>query len=666
VTLTGFKLANSKTADGYLQFTAKVELKLLDKFAERAVVELYFAFPENVEQIDPIFLPCQEAIAATDSINYIDYTSTTCSADIAYCGDEKTIVIPDIDPYAGVEVNALRNNGITDNYFSTVEKIIIPEHISTIDTHAFNKCENLQEFVVADGNECFKVIDGNLYSKDGKTLIKYAQGKPDLEFTVPDGVETIEEFAFVGSHLESLSIPKTVIAIKDSDNVAIKELLELPFYSYTAFGNSTGLLQLICPAKLLDATPIGGVQKLTILGTDGDDTICEGCLKDNTSLLEVMIDDAVEVIDEGAFESCVNLNSVVLGNNIKTICDAAFSNCAITTINLPDSLTTLSGSPFHNCQSLKTVVMGNNVSNFNPVTCFADCVSLEYISVHEIEGVSSYYSKQGCIYDEDHNLLFYPSGRSEIQFNVPNEVKKIGSNAFTAVAGLRTIVLPEGLLELGDTADSSAFKNLMLDELVIPDSFNTKLVLTDDCKIKKLSLTANTLLQADQAKIIDVEHLVVRHLTPANIYKSGTKITFAANNLKILEFEADFETEADEYTENSELPDLTELVNLNTLIIHNRKDRMPNFPSGGSPFPTSINMGGQLEHIYVPYDCELFYESTWQSQGAAMLEDENNPSADLLADIIKEYEEVASKDWLMDQLLYNTATDADIANLFII
>ena len=40
-------------------------------------------------------------------------------------------------------------------------------------------------------------MDGVLFTKDGKTLVRYSVGKSATSYTIPDGTEIIEECAFM-------------------------------------------------------------------------------------------------------------------------------------------------------------------------------------------------------------------------------------------------------------------------------------------------------------------------------------------------------------------------------------------------------------------------------------------------------------------------------------
>ncbi len=70
-------------------------------------------------------------------------------------------------------------------------------------------------FVEVDkGNKHFKAIDGTLYSEDLSRLIKYYSGSNATDFTVPNGVREICNYAFDSSNnLEQITVSDTVIHI---------------------------------------------------------------------------------------------------------------------------------------------------------------------------------------------------------------------------------------------------------------------------------------------------------------------------------------------------------------------------------------------------------------------------------------------------------------------
>lgn len=104
-------------------------------------------------------------------------------------------------------------------------QFIIPNSDFARSFNHFNECVALQAFTVNAENPYYKVVDGSLYSVDGKILYVYAHGKNDTTFTVPNGVERIEDNAFLKSNnLISVILPDSVkyiglYAFKDCENL---------------------------------------------------------------------------------------------------------------------------------------------------------------------------------------------------------------------------------------------------------------------------------------------------------------------------------------------------------------------------------------------------------------------------------------------------------------
>ena len=93
---------------------------------------------------------------------------------------------------------------------SSLTSIEIPNNVKSIGDRAFAYCDSLTSIMVDENNENYKSIDGNLYSKDGKTLIQYAIGKTDTAFTIPNSVTSI------GSHAFGNCVSLTSVVIGDS------------------------------------------------------------------------------------------------------------------------------------------------------------------------------------------------------------------------------------------------------------------------------------------------------------------------------------------------------------------------------------------------------------------------------------------------------------------
>ena len=93
----------------------------------------------------------------------------------------------------------------------------IPASVTNLGNGVFSYCTALNNITVDEENKNYQSIDGNVYTKDGKTLVQYAVGKPNSSFKVPNGVESIAAHSFVGAlKLGSLNVPNTVTSIGES------------------------------------------------------------------------------------------------------------------------------------------------------------------------------------------------------------------------------------------------------------------------------------------------------------------------------------------------------------------------------------------------------------------------------------------------------------------
>lgn len=91
--------------------------------------------------------------------------------------------------------------------------VTIPKNVKKIGRHAFNGSEGLKSIKVEKGNPSFSSKDGVLFNKNKTTLICCPSEKSG-KFTIPDGVKTLEEFAFQDSILKELTVPASVKKIK--------------------------------------------------------------------------------------------------------------------------------------------------------------------------------------------------------------------------------------------------------------------------------------------------------------------------------------------------------------------------------------------------------------------------------------------------------------------
>ena len=199
---------------------------------------------------------------------------------------------------------------------------------------------SLESITVAEGNTAYMSLDGNLYSRDGKTLIQYATGKEEASFTTPDGVESIGSYAFSGcASLASVTIGNSVEGIDNNAFSGCQDLVSV------SIGDG---------ARYIGNYAFYGCSSLASL-TLGDrmESIGNWAFISCGSLASVTLPDSVEYIGYSAFQGCWGLRSLTIGSGVRTIVSSAFSGCSsLTSVTIPDSVESIGYHAFEDCYSL--------------------------------------------------------------------------------------------------------------------------------------------------------------------------------------------------------------------------------------------------------------------------------------------------------------------------
>ena len=105
---------------------------------------------------------------------------------------------------------------IGDSVFShchSLTSILIPENVTSIGDHPFYGCSDLTEIRVDADNPSYSSDEaGVLFNKDKTTLLR-APGAISGSYHVPEGVTSIDEYAFSYCDLTSVTISESVISI---------------------------------------------------------------------------------------------------------------------------------------------------------------------------------------------------------------------------------------------------------------------------------------------------------------------------------------------------------------------------------------------------------------------------------------------------------------------
>jgi hypothetical protein len=137
-------------------------------------------------------------------------------------------------------------------------------------------------------------------------------------------------------------------------------------------------------------------------------TAIDGAFSGCTSLTSITIPNSVTTIEGGAFWGCTSLSSIIIPNSVTTIGRGAFGDCtSLSSVTIPNSVKEIGRGAFGDCTSLSSVTIPNSVKEIGR-EAFRNCTSLTSIII-------------------------------------PNSVTVIDTRAFSGCTSLSTVVLSENL-----------------------------------------------------------------------------------------------------------------------------------------------------------------------------------------------------------------------------
>ncbi len=381
-------------------------------------------------------------------------------------------------------------------YCTSLNSLIIPDAVKTIGGTPFAGCTSLTELIVTSNNNSFTSKEGNIYTKDGKTLVSYAPGKVNTSFTVPSTVTAIGDGAFYSCKaLTEITIPDSVTsigALAFSNCDALTKITlgnGVKTIGDSAFASCDSIKTINIPSSVTSIgekafyfcdslTTITVPSSVTLIGNraftncssltaievasgnsayksvegnlytkDGKTLIAYAIGKDAASFV---IPSDVKTIGDEAFSRCYSLKTITIPSGVTKIGDSAFFYSGIKAVSIPDTVTSIGDSAFADCDALKTVSIGSGVTSIGE-DAFVNCIAL---SMYEVSGSNTAYkSINGDLYSKDgKTFISYASGKKNESLVIPEGVTSISDKAFSSCYYLINITLPDSLTFIGDDA----------------------------------------------------------------------------------------------------------------------------------------------------------------------------------------------------------------------
>ena len=199
---------------------------------------------------DPIFRGCEKLTnieVSKDNECYTSIDGNLYSKDLVaiyqYCPGkiDEAFVLPST-------VKHIASNAFTDASFQRVTipegirslefrgfsscreltSIYLPKSLTYIGQYSFVYCTRLTNIEVHPDNPQYTSVDGDLYSKDMKTIIRYASGKTEEKFIIPSTITAVGGDCFSSSNnLIEVIIPNSVEFIGDSAFSQCEKLMKV-------------------------------------------------------------------------------------------------------------------------------------------------------------------------------------------------------------------------------------------------------------------------------------------------------------------------------------------------------------------------------------------------------------------------------------------------------
>lgn len=171
---------------------------------------------------------------------------------------------------------------------------------------------------------------------------------------------------------------------------------------------------------------------------------------DNSAFTYVNHGDSIEITGFDNSVSDVVIPSEIEGLPVTAISVGAFYLSTITSIEVPDSVTSIGEMAFLGCTSLKSVKLSTRVAKIDK-NAFGSCSALQEIQVAKDN--PNFSSLNGVLYSKKQDtLVIYPAAKTDAAYIIPSGVTSVAMYAFSENPYLETLTIPNSLIKVGDSA----------------------------------------------------------------------------------------------------------------------------------------------------------------------------------------------------------------------
>ena len=198
---------------------------------------------------------------------------------------------------------------------------------------------------------------------------------------------------------------------------------------------------------------VGGFSDVTCyldIAVKDPDQVSTGIATATSAFTYVNHGDSIEITGFDNSISDVVIPSEIEGLPVTAISVGAFYLSTITSIEIPNTVTSIGEMAFLGCTSLKSVKLSTGVAKIEK-NAFGSCSALQEIQVAKDN--PNFSSLNGVLYSKKQDtLVIYPAAKTDAAYIIPSGVTSVAMYAFSENPYLETLTIPNSLIKVGDSA----------------------------------------------------------------------------------------------------------------------------------------------------------------------------------------------------------------------
>lgn len=193
---------------------------------------------------------------------------------------------------------------------------------------------------------------------------------------------------------------------------------------------------------------------------DATGKLATEAFKNDKSITTIVIPEGVTTIGQYAFHNCTSLESVTIPSTVTKIEDGAFQGCSkLKSVTIPSGVTIISSHAFYECKALSNVTLPDGLTSIGQ-SAFAYCTALSSISIpNTVKTLGQSAFSESAITSitipasvTTINIYVFKNCTSLEKVILNATITQLPNGIFSGCSALKTITIPANVIKIGDAA----------------------------------------------------------------------------------------------------------------------------------------------------------------------------------------------------------------------